>query len=81
VSGKFNFEIEQQRFDAVPVPTEADHNRAKLERLRDEFAMAALTGMISAVDPKSEGSQAIKPITEAAYDFADAMLKARETKP
>jgi hypothetical protein len=49
--------------------------------LRDWFAGQALAGMISAVDPKSEGSQAIKPIAEAAYDFADAMLRAREVKP
>ena len=49
--------------------------------LRDWFAGQALAGMISGLDAKSEGSQAIKPIAEAAYDFADAMLRAREVKP
>jgi hypothetical protein len=66
---------------AVPAPTWADQKSEKLERLRDEFAMAALAGIISGLDAKSEGSQAIKPIAEAAYDFADAMLAAREVKP
>jgi hypothetical protein len=49
--------------------------------LRDWFAGQALAGIISTCDAKSEGSQAIKPIAEAAYDFADAMLAAREVKP
>ena len=66
---------------AAPVRTWADQKSEKLERLRDEFAMAALAGIISGLDAKSEGSQAIKPIAEAAYDFADAMLAAREVKP
>jgi|688.fasta_scaffold232506_2 hypothetical protein len=59
-------------------PTHGGHEGMTL---RDWFAGQALAGMISGLDAKSEGSQAIKPIAEAAYDFADAMLKAREVKP
>lgn len=50
-----------------------------LERLRDEFAMAALTGLTSATD--SEGMFTFgssKDVADCAYDIADAMLKARE---
>jgi hypothetical protein len=62
-------------------PDDKNANEEQGMTLRDWFAGQALAGMISAVDPKSEGSQAIKPIAEAAYDFADAMLAAREVKP
>ena len=64
-------------FPTVPVPTEADHKREKLERLRDEFAMAALTGLVSYV---VKGAT-FENVAEDAYKAADAMLKAREVKP
>jgi hypothetical protein len=59
-------------------PTHGGHEGMTL---RDWFAGQALAGIISTCDAKSEGSQAIKPIAAAAYDFADAMLRAREVKP
>jgi hypothetical protein len=62
-------------FLAVPVPTEADHKRARLERLRDEFAMAALTGMLIGEWLSDKG------VATTAYEYADAMLRAREVKP
>lgn len=40
--------------------------------LRDEFAIAALTGFIM------QGQGSIEEIAEAAYITADAMMKARE---
>jgi hypothetical protein len=43
-----------------------------LERLRDTFAAAALTGMMSRVSGKAEA------FAEAAYKLADAMLRERE---
>lgn len=54
----------------------------KLTRLRDEFAMAALTGLTSAVD--GEGTYTWnepKDVADCAYGIADAMLAAREVKP
>ncbi len=45
------------------------------DRLRDEFAMAALTGLLAAnVDYDRQPEQAAK----RAYTLADAMLKQRE---
>jgi hypothetical protein len=64
-------------FPAVGVPPWADHKRDKLERLRDEFAMAALAGMVSYV---VEGAT-FENVAEDAYKAADAMLRAREVKP
>jgi hypothetical protein len=62
-------------------PDDKNANEEQGMTLRDWFAGQALAGMISGLDAKSEGSQAIKPIAAAAYDFADAMLAAREVKP
>jgi hypothetical protein len=46
--------------------------------LRDQFAMAALTGLIA--DTDTEYDYALKEIPVLAYDYADEMLKAREAK-
>ena len=46
-------------------------------KLRDEFAMAALTGMLSA---SIERPWPCKAMANNAYAFADAMLEAREVK-
>lgn len=46
----------------------------KEKELRDEFALAALTGILS--DPNSAGSN--EYIAAQAYDYADAMLEARK---
>ena len=45
------------------------------QRFRDEFAMAALTGIASQRIPQSE--QAIKAMAECAYMLADAMMAER----
>jgi hypothetical protein len=47
-----------------------------LETLRDQFAMAALTGLLNS------GGMSGDPLEDAAeaYKYADAMLKAREAK-
>lgn len=44
--------------------------------LRDEFAMAALTGLIA----NPQNMNALKQNAEAAYRYADAMLEARKNK-
>jgi hypothetical protein len=49
----------------------ADWKLAERERLRDTFAAAALTGMMSRVSGKAE------EFAEAAYKLADAMLRER----
>jgi hypothetical protein len=51
--------------------------RGKKERLRDEFAMAALAGLASYV---TKGAT-FDDIAKDAYAIADAMIKAREVKP
>lgn len=71
--------------EEVLVRLEMTERREELERvaakkaLRDQFAMAALTGMLSGPDGdefaiKRKGSAVI------AYEFADAMLAARGGK-
>lgn len=43
--------------------------------LRDQFAMAALTGLLS------KTNNGVKPLwAKEAYEFADAMMEAREDK-
>jgi hypothetical protein len=57
---------------------EADEAR---ERLRDQFAMAALTGLLS--NPKLADTALKKGprwFDEVAYQYADGMLKEREAK-
>jgi len=44
---------------------------------RDQFAMAAMQGMVAAEFPSTEGPSAYKFWAEQAYEMADAMLKAR----
>lgn len=50
--------------------------RVRPKGLRDEFAMAAIVGIITS--PK--GWLTLKEQSGAAYEIADAMLKAREAK-
>lgn len=55
-------------------------------RLRDEFAMAALTGLLaySYVNPMRGNYHENcddRRAAESAYEYADAMLKAREITP
>jgi hypothetical protein len=46
--------------------------------LRDRFAMAALTGISGSIDLNANDCDAIAAVC---YDYADAMMKCRETKP
>jgi len=58
------------------LPPEEDIKRAGEILLRDQFAMAALTGLLNS------GGMSGDPLEDAAeaYEYADAMLKAREAK-
>lgn len=57
------------RSPARPVVTE------RVPTLRDQFAMAALTGLLAAPDLKDcRGPE----IVEAAWEYANAMMKARD---
>jgi hypothetical protein len=61
----------------VRIPTESIITRTIVEQvtLRDQFAMAALTGLIS------RASDFMFPdLSQKAYRFADAMLEARKEK-
>lgn len=48
------------------------------QRLRDQFAMAALQGMLACPDPQTMGMGYHQEYSEAAYQYADAMLEARK---
>lgn len=48
--------------------------------LRDQFAMAALTGMLANSNTKGDISGLQAHLPDMAYGFADAMLAAREAK-
>lgn len=48
--------------------------------LRDQFAMAALTGLCSCHDSTGMWSWSPAEAAKMAYKAADAMLKARSTK-
>ena len=47
--------------------------------LRDQFAMAALTGMLATPSPYS-GATRVEEVAEGAYKYADAMLQERDKK-
>ena len=51
----------------------------KTATLRDQFAMAAMTSMLSRPQDLAEGTPKIA--ADWAYKFADAMMKARENEP
>lgn len=61
----------------MPFPAEAAR-----ERLRDEFACAALSTMrVLCIPGAGEASKALaEDISRLAYEIADAMLKVREVK-
>lgn len=57
-----------------------------VEQLRDRFAMAALTGLLGANDSRDSTvapwrEQSNDVVARAAYEYADAMLAARASKP
>jgi hypothetical protein len=49
--------------------------------LRDYFAAAALQGIISDVSVPASSKKDGELVSQSAYAFADAMLKAKEAKP
>jgi hypothetical protein len=58
-----------------PIPPAPVYDQTRDDRLRDEFAMAALTGLLAGrFDEKTNRFV----YAEVAYTFADAMLKQRE---
>ena len=48
---------------------------AKDKTLRDEFAMAAMQGLIGVINLREDGL--FKTLSEKAYEVADEMMKAR----
>lgn len=62
---------------------EKNLNSEKLERLRDEFAIAALNAMLQNTDKEgsSRGKNGVKLFAKYAYEYADSMMKAREVQP
>lgn len=62
-------------------PSEEEIKRAGENMLRDQFAMAALTGLLA--NPKLAETALKKGphwFDEVAYQYADGMLKARKAK-
>ena len=57
------------------ITSQADLEFVFLKDLRDRFAMAALTGIV-----EIETAYSARQTAEIAYEFADAMMKARESK-
>ena len=58
-------------------PTSGQTSMAEGMDLRDYFAGLAMQAIIMSIDDKDDMSA---PITESAYKWADAMMKAREVK-
>jgi len=58
-------------------PTTGNTTMAEGMDLRDYFAGLAMQAIIMSIDDKDDMSA---PITESAYKWADAMMKAREVK-
>ena len=70
-----NVEVSDQRGQPMCLTC----RRIELEGLRDQFAMAALTGLCSVGASTSEPD--IVDRASSAYRIADAMIKAREVVP
>lgn len=49
--------------------------------VRDQFAMAALTGMIANPGTQGAGVEMINSLAKACYIVADAMMEARKKEP
>lgn len=48
-------------------------------KLRDEFAAMAMQGILAGDHPITHELDASRVVTKVAYEFADAMLKARQS--
>lgn len=57
-----------------------NHEVKRLEHLRDQFAMAALTGLLTNHDLRYSKTENNNILHIAAYKHADAMLEARKAK-
>ena len=81
--GRGGGEMSQPISDGGPAFAFANGNIVSLGMtLRDYFAAAALPAAYRAFDSKYFGSNAADHVVAvAAYQMADAMLKAREAKP
>lgn len=55
-----------------------DGNGGPAKTLRDEFAMAALAGLMSATNQDGQWTAYVSAAAEWAYEAADAMLSARK---
>ena len=74
---KTQYEIDKENADFLAFK---NRDKLKLERLRDEFAMSAVTGLTTATDPDGKWFFDAKDVATEAYLIADAMLKAREAQ-
>lgn len=63
--------------DIVSIVNEPEQKEQSEKTLRDEFAMAAIQGLLSDNDVSFETN---KEIATACYALADAMMKARDEK-
>lgn len=61
--------------DKSPMQIMPDGTIQPVITLRDQFAMATLTGLIT-----KHGDEGSKAAAEISYRYADAMMKAREEK-
>jgi hypothetical protein len=69
-------DIQVQLLDALQILTTPQMVVDDPKKLRDQFAMAALTGLIS-INP---APKSLDGIAEFSYLAADSMMKAREAK-
>lgn len=64
---------------ATQVRTLQNELRAARQALRDQFAMAALTGYLASFEPMGEPSEYASSIAKDCYQLADAMMEARKS--
>lgn len=60
------------------MPKTEDMTEDEQGRLRDEFAMAALMGILAQIRHATRYNSDPKEVSDAAFAYADAMLEARD---
>jgi hypothetical protein len=79
-----DYPYDPKGFTLVSTPASAVEQFGQSPTLLDQFAIAALTGLLSDsnVKPDSEGTEAdfMSDVSECAYRHAQAMMKAREVQ-